>query len=355
MSVHFFVMAGGFWYASVLVDNGNASFAGVMQAFLGVLYAGMGAGQALADLGNVTAAKVACRDMFALMDRKSLVNGLEPVGDMPMSSTDVGRITFGCVRFQYSFRPDVELLKSLFSNSPITGNDGSTGSSSSANSNGSELSAGVHSVDLAKCVDTHGFLQRHTLGDAVQSGFRVSRKTCLALVRPTQTARHRCLCSASCPPRIKAKIAEKKATPKENLPRTPLRRNRWSNIRSVEAGGSTVADVPCSTEAHTRFCDDHVLDGGAVSRSPVHQQLPRSRLRWDTPGIVVERVAELSPGRSHGLKPLRVWRAMSTKSRTVCGSCAKRPMWRLSGARRARSAALIQRKRRCVVQASLMT
>ena len=35
MSVHFFVIAGDFWYASVLVDNGNASFAGVMQAFLG--------------------------------------------------------------------------------------------------------------------------------------------------------------------------------------------------------------------------------------------------------------------------------------------------------------------------------
>lgn len=113
MSVHFFVMAGGFWYASVLVDNGNASFAGVMQAFLGVLYAGMGAGQALADLGNVTKAKVACHDMFALMDRKSLVNGLEPVGDMPMSNTDVGRITFDCVRFQYPFRPDVEILKGL--------------------------------------------------------------------------------------------------------------------------------------------------------------------------------------------------------------------------------------------------
>ena len=86
MSVHFFVIAGDFWYASVLVDNGSASFAGVMQAFLGeVLYAGMGAGQALADLGNITKAKVACRDMFALMDRMSLVNGLEPVGDMPMS------------------------------------------------------------------------------------------------------------------------------------------------------------------------------------------------------------------------------------------------------------------------------
>ena len=85
MSVHFFVIAGDFWYASVLVDNGNASFAGVLQTFLGVLHAGMDAGQALADLGNITKAKMVCRDMLALMDRKSLVNGLEPVGDMLMS------------------------------------------------------------------------------------------------------------------------------------------------------------------------------------------------------------------------------------------------------------------------------
>jgi len=43
MSVHFLVMAGEFWYASVLVGNGNLSFADVMRTFLGVLYAGMSA------------------------------------------------------------------------------------------------------------------------------------------------------------------------------------------------------------------------------------------------------------------------------------------------------------------------
>ena len=74
-------IAGGFWYATVLEDNDNASFAGVMQAFLEVLYAAMGAGQALADLSNVTKARVACRDMLALMDCKSLMNGLEPFGE----------------------------------------------------------------------------------------------------------------------------------------------------------------------------------------------------------------------------------------------------------------------------------
>ena len=61
-------ITGGFWYATVLVDNGNASFAGVIQAFLELLYAGMGASQALADLSNVTKARVASRDMLALMN-----------------------------------------------------------------------------------------------------------------------------------------------------------------------------------------------------------------------------------------------------------------------------------------------
>ena len=58
-----FVITGDFWYASVLVGNGNASFAGVLQTFLGVLYAGMSAEQALADLGNITKTMV-CRDIL---------------------------------------------------------------------------------------------------------------------------------------------------------------------------------------------------------------------------------------------------------------------------------------------------
>ena len=36
-------------------------------------------------------------------------------------------------------------------------------------SRGAHVTVGIHSVDLAKCVNTHGLLQRHILGDAVQS------------------------------------------------------------------------------------------------------------------------------------------------------------------------------------------
>ena len=45
------------------MSNGNASFAGVLQTFLRVLYAGKGAEQALADLGNITNTMV-CRDIL---------------------------------------------------------------------------------------------------------------------------------------------------------------------------------------------------------------------------------------------------------------------------------------------------
>ena len=47
-----FVITNDFWYVSVLVGNGNESFAGVLQIFLGVLYASMSAEQALADLNT---------------------------------------------------------------------------------------------------------------------------------------------------------------------------------------------------------------------------------------------------------------------------------------------------------------
>ena len=65
--------------------------------------------------------KEACRGIFAFMHCKSLVNGFELVED-------------------------------------------------------NRIPAGVHCVDLGKCGDTHGSLQRHTLGGTAQSSFRGSHK-----------------------------------------------------------------------------------------------------------------------------------------------------------------------------------
>ena len=111
MSVHFFVIEGNFWYESVLVDNGNAFFAVSCKLSCRsctLVWVRDSHWQTMATSPN----KEVCRDVLALMDRVSPVNGLGPC---------------------HCWHPE---------------------------------------RDLAKCVDTHGSLQRHTLGDAVQSGFK---------------------------------------------------------------------------------------------------------------------------------------------------------------------------------------
>jgi len=83
-----------------------------------------------------------------------------------------------------------------------------------------------------------------------------------------------------------------RATPKKNLPRTRsvatdgpalnLRRLEAQPLQTCRAARRPThgsATITCSTVVPYR-CQ--------VSRSPVHQQLPRSRLRWGTPGIVVQ-------------------------------------------------------------------
>ena len=55
-----------------------------MQTLLQVLYDGMSAKQPLADRGNISRQMV-CRDVLALMDHVSLLNGSQPVKEMPMS------------------------------------------------------------------------------------------------------------------------------------------------------------------------------------------------------------------------------------------------------------------------------
>ena len=74
MSVHCFVITGDFWYTSVPVDNGNASFAGVLQTFLGILYAGLDAGHALA----VLSASVALKRSSVEMQKPPLRHDEEP-------------------------------------------------------------------------------------------------------------------------------------------------------------------------------------------------------------------------------------------------------------------------------------
>jgi ABC-type multidrug transport system fused ATPase/permease subunit len=111
-SALFFVLAGGWRYAIQLVEDGDVSFGGVMKAFLGVIYAGWGAGIAAVGIGDTAKAKIAAHDMFALVDRKSGINGLDPEGALPtMPKEEAGTLEFSNVCFHYPFRVGAKVLK----------------------------------------------------------------------------------------------------------------------------------------------------------------------------------------------------------------------------------------------------
>ena len=77
MSVHFFVIAGNFCYKSVLVDNSNAFFAVSCKLSCRsctLVWVRDSHWQTTAHHQT----KMVCRDVLALMDRVSLVNGLGP-------------------------------------------------------------------------------------------------------------------------------------------------------------------------------------------------------------------------------------------------------------------------------------
>jgi len=65
-------------------------------------------------VGDAAKAKVACHDMFQLLDRQTLINGLHPDGEEPeMPKADAGEIEFQNVQFYYPFRPEVQVLKGV--------------------------------------------------------------------------------------------------------------------------------------------------------------------------------------------------------------------------------------------------
>jgi len=110
--IMFYIMAAGFYIAAILIREEVANFKDVMMAFMGIFFAGMGAGQAAVMIGDASKATVACHDMFKLMDRVSAIDGLEPKGDAP-KELQAGKIEFQDVKFFYPFRPEVQVLKGI--------------------------------------------------------------------------------------------------------------------------------------------------------------------------------------------------------------------------------------------------
>jgi len=110
--VVFWICAAGFWFMGFLIKEGRTDFGDGNRAFMGILYAGMGAGMAFALTGDLAKAKVATHDVFDILDRETLIDGLAPKGQTIVPAA-VGRIEFADVKFVYPFRSEVKVLKGV--------------------------------------------------------------------------------------------------------------------------------------------------------------------------------------------------------------------------------------------------
>merc|ERR1719460_3407903 len=103
----FFIIGGAFYFMADLIKGGEEDFKNVMYAFMGIVFAAAGAGQAAGMMGDASKATVAAHDAFKLLDRESAINGMYSLGQTPTNADHFG---FGCIQFKdvhfhYPFRP----------------------------------------------------------------------------------------------------------------------------------------------------------------------------------------------------------------------------------------------------------
>lgn len=96
-----------------LIRGGYSTFLEANSALMAVLYGATGAGAMTATLGDTTKAKEAALEIFELLDRQSLIDGLDPTGAVPPAGFRAGDIEFKAVFFAYPFRPRVSVLRNM--------------------------------------------------------------------------------------------------------------------------------------------------------------------------------------------------------------------------------------------------
>jgi len=114
-SVVFLPYALGFYVGGLYVDNNTLTLTDMMQVLLGLMLTSMGAGQALAFLPDIKAAKAASHDIFSFLDVASKIDPLMDSGDST-KTVDIygdGSIEFHNVCFAYPSRPEMPILRNL--------------------------------------------------------------------------------------------------------------------------------------------------------------------------------------------------------------------------------------------------
>ncbi|MCD7457389.1 ATP-binding cassette sub- B member 9 [Datura stramonium] len=100
-----------FFIGSVLIEHRLASFDQVFKVFFALTLAAVGVTESTALAPNVNKAKDSITSIFAILDRKSMIDSSSDVGTI----LDVvhGDIEFRLVSYRYATRPDVQIFKDL--------------------------------------------------------------------------------------------------------------------------------------------------------------------------------------------------------------------------------------------------
>ncbi|OQR99645.1 ATP-binding Cassette (ABC) superfamily, partial [Thraustotheca clavata] len=99
-----------FWYGAKLIHDQTISFSEMMRTLMAIMMAAQGVGQTAGWMGDTDAAKKAAREIFAIIERKPIIDSSK-VNDGIIPSTIQGRIVFKDVHFHYPTRPNVPVLK----------------------------------------------------------------------------------------------------------------------------------------------------------------------------------------------------------------------------------------------------
>lgn len=109
--VFYAVYACSFYAGARLVEDGKSSFSDVFRVFFALSMAALGLSQSGSLVPDSTKAKSAAASIFAILDRKSLI---DPSDESGMTLEEVkGEIEFNHVSFKYSTRPDIQIFRDL--------------------------------------------------------------------------------------------------------------------------------------------------------------------------------------------------------------------------------------------------
>lgn len=98
-----------FYIGAIFIEKGYMTFQDMMQVFMALLMSASGVAMAMAQMGDVGAAKPATASVFALVDRMPVIDSEDPSGLKPDRCE--GNVTLQAVHFAYPTRPGLTVLR----------------------------------------------------------------------------------------------------------------------------------------------------------------------------------------------------------------------------------------------------